>query len=78
MQRDADRVEKERFKRSQAAADYIHYTQVKRDLMTAYNASGAASGDSEKAIRKRIQYDNAIRTVEKKIEKAAFDSKRTG
>ncbi len=78
VQRDAEKRRRDEFKRSQAAADYVHYTQVKRDLMTAYNASGAASGDSEKAIRKRIAYDNAIRTVEKKIEKAVFDSRRTG
>lgn len=78
VQRDADRIRREQFKRSQAAADLVHYTQVKRDLMTAYNASGAAYGDSEKAIRKRIAYDNAIRRTEKQIEKAAYDARRTG
>ena len=76
--RDADRIRREQFKRSQAAADYIHYTQVKRDLMAAYNASGAASGDTEKQIRKRIAYDNAIRRTEKQIENAAYNARRPG
>ena len=77
-ERDADWIRRERFKRSQAAADLVHYTQVKRDLLTAYNASGAASGDTEKAIRKRITYDNAIRRTEKQIEKAAYNARRPG
>jgi hypothetical protein len=76
--RTADRIRREQFKRSQAAADVIHYTQVKQDLLAAYNASGAASGDSEKAIRKRISYDNAIRRTEKQIENAAYNARRTG
>lgn len=75
--RTADRIRREQFKRSQAAADLVHYRQVKADLLKAYDAAGI-EGDTEKAIRRRITYDNAIRTVEKKIEKAAFDSKRTG
>ena len=78
LQRIADRARREQFKREQAAADLVHYRQVKADLLKAYDASGAADGDSEKAIRKRIAYDNAMRTVEKKIEKAAFDAERTG
>lgn len=78
QQRDADRIRKEKFKRYQAAQDMIHYTQVKKDLITAYDASGAAYGNSEKAIRKRIQYDNAIRRTEKQIEKAAYNARRTG
>ena len=78
VQRDADRIRREQFKRSQAAADVIHYTQVKQDLLAAYNASGAASGDNEKAIRKRIQYDNAIRRTEKQIENAAYNARRPG
>ena len=75
---DAERSRKEQFKRYQAEQDIIHYRQVKRDLLTAYNVCGALSGDSEKAIRKRIQYDNAIRKTEKQIEKAMFDARRTG
>lgn len=78
VQRDADRIRKEQFKREQAAADLVHYTQVKQDLLTAYNASGAADGDTEKAIRKRIAYDNAIRRTEKQIENAAYNARRPG
>ena len=78
LQRDAARRQKEQFKRMQADADLIHYMQVKKDLITAYNASEAVYGDTEKAIRKRIQYDNAIRRTEKQIEKAAYNAKRPG
>ena len=78
VQRDAEKLRREQFKQAQAAADLVHYTQVKRDLLTAYNASGAASGDTEKAIRKRIQYDNAIRRTEKQIENAAYNARRPG
>lgn len=78
QQRDAARRQKEQFNRIQAEKDMIHYTQVKKDLLTAYNASGAVYGDTEKAIRKRIQYDNAIRKTEKQIEKAAYNARRTG
>ena len=78
QQRDADRIRKEQFKRDQAAADLIHYNQVKADLIKAYDSSGALYGDTEKAIRKRIQYDNAIRRTEKQIEKAAYNARRTG
>ena len=76
VQRDAEKLRREQFKRSQAAADLIHYKQVKADLLKAYDAAGI-DGDSEKAIRKRIAYDNAIRRTEKQIEKAAYDA-RTG
>jgi hypothetical protein len=78
QRRDAERSRKEQFKRYQAQADIIHYTQVKTDLLKAFDASGALSGDREKAIRKRIQYDNALRRTEKQIEKAMFDARRTG
>ena len=78
QQRDAARRQKEQFNRMQAAADLIHYTQVKKDLMKAYDAAGIEYGDTEKAIRKRIQYDNAIRRTEKQIEKAAYNARRTG
>ena len=75
--RDAERIRREQFKRSQAAADVIHYKQVKADLLKAYDAAGIEGSDTEKAIRRRITYDNALRTVEKKIEKSAYDA-RTG
>ena len=77
QRRDAERSRKEQFKRYQAQADIIHYTQVKTDLLKAFDASGALSGDSEKAIRKRIQYDNAIRKTEKQIERAYMILHRT-
>lgn len=76
QQRDAARRQKEQFNRIQAEKDMIHYTQVKKDLLTAYNASGAVYGNTEEAIRKRIQYDNAIRRTEKQIEKAAYNANR--
>ena len=76
MQRQAEKARAAQFKRDQAAADLIHYNQVKSDLLQAYNASGAVYGDTEKTIRKRIQYDNAIRRTEKQIEKAAYNANR--
>lgn len=78
QRRQAEKLRREQFKRIQAEQDIIHYTQVKQDLLTAYNASGAASGDTEKAIRKRIAYDNAIRRAEKQIENAAYNARRPG
>lgn len=54
--------------RKQAQEDIIHLEQRKRDLITAYNQISDA--ETEKAIRKRIAYDNAIRATEKQIEKA--------
>ena len=75
--RTAEKLRREQFKREQAAADLVHYTQVKQDLLSAYNASGALYGDTEKAIRRRIAYDNSLRRVEKQIEKSAYDA-RTG
>lgn len=77
-QRDAVRRQKEQFNRMQAAADFEHYKQVKADLLKAYDAAGVMGSDTEKNIRKRIAYDNAIRRTEKQIEKAAYNAKRTG
>ena len=76
VQRDAERIRKEQFKRIQAEQDIIHYRQVKADLLKAYDAAGI-EGDTEKAIRRRITYDNSLRRVEKQIEKSAYDA-RTG
>lgn len=76
--RAAEKARKEQFKRSQAAADVIHYKQVKADLLKAYDAAGIDGSDTEKAIRKRIAYDNAIRRTEKQIENAAYNARRTG
>ena len=72
LDRSAQKARSDQFKRYQAAADLDHYKQVKADLLKAYERSGALYGDSEKAIRQRIQYDNAIRRTEKQIEKAAY------
>ena len=77
VQRDAEKLRREQFKRSQAAADLIHYKQVKADLLKAYDAAGI-EGDTEKAIRRRIAYDNAIRRTEKQIETAAYNARRPG
>ena len=78
QQRDAARRQKEQFNRIQAEKDMIHYTQVKKDLLKAYDAAGVMGSDTEKNIRKRIAYDNAIRRTEKQIEKAAYNAQRTG
>ena len=72
----ASRRDNIEFKRLQAQNDITHFTQVKADLLKAYELA-ACDGDTEKAIRKRIGYDNAIRTVDRKIEKAEYELKRT-
>ena len=77
VQRDAERIRHEQFKRSQAAADLVHYKQVKADLLKAYDAA-QCDGNSEKQIKKRIAYDNAIRRTEKQIENAAYNARRPG
>ena len=76
-ERDADRIRREQFKRSRAAADLVHYKQVKADLLKAYDAA-QCDGNSEKQIKKRIAYDNAIRRTEKQIENAAYNARRPG
>lgn len=72
--RTAEKLRREQFKRMQAEQDIIHYKQVKEDLLKAYDAAGIEGSDTEKAIRRRISYDNAIRRTEKQIEKAAYDA----
>ena len=52
----------------QASDDIIHLEQRKRDLLKAYEQ--LPETDTEKNIRKRVAYDNAIRQTEKQIEKA--------
>lgn len=76
--RTAEKQRREQFKRMQAEQDIIHYKQVKADLLRAYNAAGIEGSDTEKAIRRRISYDNALRRVEKQIETAAYNATRTG
>ena len=75
--RTAEKLRREQFKRKQAEQDLIHYRQVKRDLLAAYDAA-KIDGDGEKAIRRRIAYDNSLRRVEKQIETAAYNAMRTG
>ena len=74
MRREARRVAAEQMKRRQAADDLVHLGQVKRDMLTAYQTA-RIDGDSEKAIRKRIAYDEQMRRIEKRIEKASFDAR---
>ena len=75
---DRRRAESTAFRRDQAARDRVHLDQVRRDLLRAYEASGAETGETEKQIRKRIQYDEAIRRVDRRIEKAKYDEQRIG
>ena len=74
MRREARRVAAEQMKRRQATDDLVHLGQVKRDMLTAYQTA-RIDGDSEKAIRKRIAYDEQMRRIEKRIEKASFDAR---
>lgn len=60
-------------KRGQAAEELIHLDQVRRDMLSAYQTA-RIDGDSEKAIRKRIAYDEQMRRIEKRIEKATFEA----
>lgn len=59
----------------QASDDIIHLEQRKHDLLKAYEQ--LPETDTEKTIRKRIAYDNAIRSTEKQIEKAYMILHRT-
>ena len=74
MRREARRAATEQMKRRQAADELIHLDQVKRDMLTAYQTA-RINGDSEKAIRKRIAYDEQMRRIEKRIEKASLDAR---
>lgn len=73
MRREARQAEADRMKRCQAADDLIHLDQVRRDMLAAYQTA-KIDGDSEKAIRKRIAYDEQMRRIEKRIEKATFEA----
>lgn len=72
LRREARRTATEQMKRRQAADDLVHLDQVKRDILAAYQTA-KIDGDSEKAIRKRIAYDEQLRRIEKRIEKASLD-----
>lgn len=74
MRREARRIAAEQMKRRQAADDLVHLDQVKRDMLTAYQTA-RIDGDTERAIRKRIAYDEQMRRIEKRIEKASLDAR---
>lgn len=74
MRREARRAESDQMRRRQAAEELIHLDQVRRDMLSAYQTA-RIDGDSEKAIRKRIAYDEQMRRIEKRIEKASFDAR---
>ena len=74
MQREARRAEADRMKRRQAAEELIHLDQVRRDMLSAYQTA-KIDGDSEKAIRKRISYDEQMRRIERRIEMATFEAR---
>ena len=65
---DYNRRIKADLEKRQAADDIIHLKQRKADLLKAYEQLPDAN--SEQIIKRRIAYDNAIRSTEKQIEKA--------
>lgn len=73
--RDYNRRIKAELEKRQAADDIIHLEQRKADLLKAYDQLPDA--DSEKIIKRRIAYDNAVRATEKQIEKAYMILRRT-
>lgn len=72
---DYNRRIKYELERNQARDDIIHMEQRKADLLKAYEQLPDA--ESERIIKKRIAYDNAIRQTEKQIEKAYMILHRT-
>lgn len=72
---DYNRRIKAELERKQAQEDIYHLEQRKRDLLKAYEQ--LPETDTEKTIRKRIAYDNAVRSTEKQIEKAYMILHRT-
>lgn len=66
--RDYNRRIKADLEKRQASDDIIHLEQRKADLLKAYEQISEA--DTERNIRRRIAYDNAIRNTDKQIEKA--------
>lgn len=75
LQREKQKADRLNMIRSQSAADLVHLQQRRRDLLKAYNMIPAA--DTEKNIKKRIQYDNAIRNTDKQIAAARYNMNRT-
>lgn len=72
---DYNRRIKADLEKRQAADDIIHLKQRKADLLKAYEQLPDAN--SEQIIKRRIAYDNAIRSTEKQIEKAYMILHRT-
>jgi hypothetical protein len=73
--RDYNRRIKAELEHRQAADDIIHLKQRKADLFKAYEQ--IQGEDTERNIRRRIAYDNAIRNTDKQIEKAYMTLHRT-
>jgi hypothetical protein len=73
--RDYNRRIKADLEKRQAADDITHLEQRKADLLKAYEKIPDA--DTERNIRRRIAYDNAIRNTDKQIEKAYMILHRT-
>jgi hypothetical protein len=73
--RDYNRRIKAELEHRQAADDITHLEQRKADLLKAYEQIPEA--DTERNIRRRIAYDNAIRNTDKQIEKAYMTLHRT-
>lgn len=73
--RDYNRRIKAELERNQARDDITHLEQRKADLLKAYEQ--IPETDTERNIRRRIAYDNAIRNTDKQIEKAYMILHRT-
>ena len=73
--RDYNRRIKAELEKRQAADDITHLEQRKADLLKAYEQIPEAG--TERNIRRRIAYDNAIRNTDKQIEKAYMILHRT-
>lgn len=73
--RDYNRRLKAELEHKQAQEDIYHLEQRKADLLKAYRQ--LPDDDTERTIKKRIAYDNSIRTADKQIEKAYMILKRT-
>ena len=73
--RDYNRRIKAELERNQARDDITHLEQRKADLLKAYEQ--IPETDTERNIKRRIAYDNAIRNTDKQIEKAYMILHRT-
>lgn len=73
--RDYNRRIKAELEHRQAVDDITHLEQRKADLLKAYEQIPEAN--TERNIKRRIAYDNAIRNTDKQIEKAYMILHRT-